>query len=254
MCSLASEKVAGKGPGDLIDLREQLVNEREIGPYASVQLITEQVAKLHAFFLDLDLHLIRPGPLAPGLEAGPATFYEQTVRHWLARHPVLAAAEVRNSGGGVHVIPWLAEPVAFATDGQRRRWDGIVQAVQAVLPVDPHQPGITGLTRPVESNNSKHNAVVERLKEGQPVPVDRVEHLFEQMSRSPFRTVMLVLLGTERIRPCPVCRAEGTTLAAGDFVGFCYGSCGKVKLAQLYDLFLAPRPANSKEAVKDEHH
>jgi hypothetical protein len=115
MCSLASGSPAGNGPGDLIDLREQLVNEREIGPYASVQLITEQVARLHAFFLDLDLHLIRPGPLAPGLEAGPAAFYEQTVRYWLARHPVLADAEVRNSGGGLHVIPWLAEPLFSTT-------------------------------------------------------------------------------------------------------------------------------------------
>jgi hypothetical protein len=253
MCNLTGRPPAGKGPGDLVDSREQLVNEREIGPYQATQLITEQVARLHAFFFDVDLHLIRPGPLAPGLEAGPAAFYEQTVRHWLARHPVLADAEVRNSGGGLHIIPWLAEPVAFATDGQRRRWDGLVRAVQAVLPVDPHQPGLTGLTRPVGSINSKHDAAVERLKEGQPVPVDRVEHLFGQMSRSPFRTVTLVLLGAERIRPCPVCRAEGTTLSAGDHVGFCY-DCGKVKLAQLYDLFLAPRPANSKEAAKDDPH
>ena len=254
MSILAGKQNPGNVPDDLIDLREQLVNQREIGPYQAVQLIAEQVTRLHAFFFDLDLHLIRPGPLVPGLEAGPAAFYEQTSRHWLARHPVLADAEVRNSGGGLHIIPWLAEPVAFATDGQRRRWDGIVRAVQAVLPVDPHQPGITGLTRALGSTNSKHDAVVERLKEGKPVPVDRVEHLFEQMSRSPFRTVMLVLLGAERIRPCPVCEQAGTTLSAGDLVGFCYGSCGKVKLAQLYDLFLAPRPANSKEAVKDDPH
>ena len=253
MSILAGEQNPGNVPDDLIDLREQLVNEREIGPYQAVQLITEQVATLHAFFLDLDLHLIRPGPLAPGLKAGPA-FYEQTVRHWLARHPILADAEVRNSGGGLHIIPWLTEPVAFATDGQRRRWDGVVRAVQAMLPVDPHQPGITGLTRALGSTNSKHDVTVERLREGKPVPVDRVEHLFEQMSRSPFRTVMLVLLGAERIRPCPVCEQAGTTLSAGDVVGFCYGSCGKVKLAQLYDLFLAPRPANSKEAVKDGPH
>src|SRR6516164_2586563 len=146
MFILASEQSPGNVPDDLIDLREQLVNEREIGPYKVVQLI-------------------RPGPLALGLDAGPAAFYEQTVKFWLARHPVLADAEVRNSGGGLHIIPWLAEPVAFATDGQRRRWDGIVRAVQAVLPVDPHQPGIVGLTRPVGSTNSKHNAVVERLKE-----------------------------------------------------------------------------------------
>jgi hypothetical protein len=252
MFILASKQNPGNAPHEVIDLREQLVNEREVGPYQVVQLITEQVARLHAFFFDLDLHLIRPGPLAPGREAGPAAFYERTARHWLARHPVLADAEVRNSGGGLHIIPWLAEPVAFATDGQRRRWDGIVRAVQALLPVDPHQPGITGLTRAVGSTNSKHNAVVERLKEGKLVPVDRVEHLFQQMSMSPFRTVMLVLLGAERIRPCPVCGQAGTTLSAADYVGFCYESCGKVKLAQLYNLFLAPRPANSKEAVKDE--
>jgi hypothetical protein len=140
--------------------------------------------------------------------------------------------------------------VAVNTDGRRGRWDGIVRAVQSVLPVDPHQPGIAGLTRPLGSTNSRHDAVVERLKEGQPVPIDLVENLFEQMSRSPFRTVMQVLPGAERIRPCPVCNQDGTELSAGDHVGFCYGSCGKVKLAQLYDLFLAPRPAK-KEAVND---
>src|SRR4051794_22271594 len=111
MSILASDQDPGNVPDDLSDLREQLCNEREIGPYHAVQLLTEQVVRLHGFFFDLDLCLIRPGPLVPGVEAGPAAFYEQTVRHWLARHPVLADAEVRNSGGGLHVIPWLAEPV-----------------------------------------------------------------------------------------------------------------------------------------------
>jgi hypothetical protein len=251
MSILARDPNQGNVLEDRLDLREQLYNEREIGAYPAVQLIAEQVARLHGFFYDIDLRLLRPGPLAPGLEAGPAAYYEQTARHWLARHPVLADAEVRNSGGGLHIIPWLAEPVAVNTDGRRRRWDGIVRAVQAVLPVDPHQPGIAGLTRPIGSINSKHDAVVERLQEGQPVPVEGVEHLFEEMSRSPFRTVMTVLLGAERIRPCPVCERAGTTLSAADRVGFCYGSCGKVPLARLYDLFLAPRPATSKEADND---
>jgi hypothetical protein len=70
MSILDGEQNPGNVPHDLIDLREQLVDEREIGPYQAVQLITEQVARLHAFFLDLHLHLVRPGPLAPGLEAG----------------------------------------------------------------------------------------------------------------------------------------------------------------------------------------
>jgi hypothetical protein len=76
MCILSGEQNPGKVPDGLIDLREQLCNQREIGPYPAVQLVAEQVALLHGFFLDLDLPLLRPGPLAPGLEAGPAAFFE----------------------------------------------------------------------------------------------------------------------------------------------------------------------------------
>ena len=177
-----------------------------------------------------------------------------TVRHWLDRDPVLANAEVRNSGGGLHVIPRLAELVIFTTDG--RAAAGGMQhrpgrpGCAARRP--PTSPARTGLSSPGRQHQRQEQVLVERLKEGTPISIDRVEHLFEQMSKSPFRTVMRVLLGAERIRPCPVCEQAGTTLSAGDFVGFCYGSCGKVKLAQLYDLFLAPRPSSSKEAVKDE--
>ena len=152
----------------------------------------------------------------------------------------------------MHVLIWLAEPLVFATDGQRRRWAGIVQAVQAVLPVDPDQPGITALTRPVGSINGKNGATVTRLKEGKPVPAERVEDLFDRIRRAPFRTVMKVLLGAERVRPCPVCRADGTSLAAIDFVGCCYGSCGKVKLGRLYEVFLVPRKPAGNDAARAE--
>ncbi len=232
------------------DPREQLYNAREVGPFRSVQRGADQIAILWGYFFDLDLGLFRPGPLCPGLEAGPGGFFEQTVRPWLARHPVLAEAEVRCSGTGLHVITWLEEPVEFDTDGRRRRWDGMVRAIQALLPVDPHQPGIAGLTRPVGSVNSKNGSTVVRLKDGTPVAAERVERLFEQMHKSPFMTVMSVLLGGERVRPCPACGAEGTTLVAGDYLGHCYGACGKVGLDDLYNVFLAPQPSGSKGAGK----
>jgi hypothetical protein len=184
--------------------------------------------------------------------AGPAVFYEQTVKFWLARHPVLAEAEVRGTGTGLHALIWFAGPVDFATDGQRRRWDGIAQAIQGLLPVDPDQPGITTLTRPVGAINGKNGAPVERLKDGRPVPVEAVEHHFEQLRRAPFRIIMKVLVGAERVRPCPVCRATGTTLSAGNHVGFCYGSCRQVNLGQLYEVFLAPRPTAGEEVAGSE--
>jgi hypothetical protein len=154
---------------------------------------------------------------------------------------------VRDSGRGLHVIFWFEEPVAFQTDGERQRWAGIVQVVQAILPIDPDQPGITALTRPVGSINSKTGRKVRCLKPGTPVPIAEVLKLYEQMSGAPFRTVMGVLFGADRVLPCPVCRAEGSALAALDFVGRCY-ACGTVKLERLYDAFLAPRSPRGKEA------
>jgi hypothetical protein len=69
------------------------------------------------------------------------------------------------------------------------------------------------------------------------------------MARSPFKTVMGILLGAGRVAPCPICRVEGSSLSALDREGRCYGGCGKVKLERLYDVFLAPRPQASKEGV-----
>jgi hypothetical protein len=52
---------------------------------------------------------------------------------------------------------------------------------------------------------------------------------------------MNVLLGGERVTPCPVCRRPDSALAALDRKGVCYGHCGDLSLAKLLDLFLVPR-------------
>ncbi len=140
----------------------------------------------------------------------------------------------------------LAEPVTLATDADRRCWDGIARVVQAALPIDPDQPGLTALTRPAGIVNSKARRPVSVLRPGSPVPVAAVLDLYAAMSRAPFRTVLGILFGPDRVAPCPVCRAEGSSLAALDVVGRCYGSCGTVRLARLYDVFLAPRAPSAE--------
>jgi hypothetical protein len=234
---------------DRVDLREQPYNGREIGPFERVQLPTDLITSVDGIVYDIDLHLFRTDSPVQVMIASRRKFYRTTLKPMLDRHPALAGAEVRDTGRGVHAIVWFDAPVVFNSDGERRRWAGIVQVVQAALPIDPDQPGITALTRPLGSINGKTGREVKCLTRGTPVPVADVLQLFQQMVQSPFRTLMGILLGADRVSPCPVCRVEGTSLAALDQVGRCYGSCGNVKLEQLYDVFLAPRKPQRKEVV-----
>jgi len=123
----------------------------------------------------------------------------------------------------------------------------IIQVVQAALPVDPQAPGITATTRVIGSTNGKNGARVVRLRRGQPVEVDDVLGLYETMLSAPFKTVMTILTGTDRISPCPFCSKPESTLSALDFVGNCY-TCGRVTLNQLYDLVFRPHKPTPKKA------
>jgi hypothetical protein len=245
--SVDDERDSHKIRGDRIDLREQLFNNREIGPIDQVQLPLLNITQLWGVMYDLDPPIFLPGPLTPGADSGPEAFFERTVAGWLSRHPVLEAAEVRDTGRGLHLIIRFEEPVVFRSDGEREPWSGVVAVVQAILPIDPDQPGITAVTRPIGSINSKTGREVRSLKPGKPVPVVQVERLYDQMVQAPFRTVMGVLLGAGRVSPCPICQTHGSILSALEHVGQCYGSCGKVKLERIYDLFLAPRIAKEGE-------
>lgn len=71
--------------------------------------------------------------------------------------------------------------------------------------------------------------------------------LYEELCATPYRTVFNILTGVDSVSPCPVCRDKGTTLNAGEYVGFCY-SCGKLKLETLYDLVFQPRQQSGTEA------
>jgi len=233
--------------GKKIDWREQPYNGRACGPIERVQLPLEMITVLYAIVLDFDPARFRQGTLPAGARKDPKIFYTKFIRKFLQRHPVFARAEVRASGQGIHALIHLVEPVEFATESDRQLWAAIVKVVQKLMPTDPDCPGITALTRPINSTNSKNGATVKQLYQGEPVPAEEVLELFEMARKSPFRTVARLVYGDERITPCPICRADGSRLDALDKVGKCYGGCGKVSLGQLYDVYLKPRPSQAKE-------
>jgi hypothetical protein len=236
-------KVPSRPPKDAgkLDRRKQLFNQGSVGPIEEIQVSCERIVQLNGILFDLDPKNYVAGPFTRGLSRDPEKFYKRIVRRWLQRHPTLNNCEVRISGTGLHGILWFQEPIKFENAGDRERWAGIVKVVQAAMPIDSDQPGITATTRDIGSINTKNGATVQQLAEGKPATREEVLTLFEEMCSSPFKTVLKILTGSSSVSPCPVCNGEDTKLTATDYTGRCYGSCGKVKLAQLYDTVLATR-------------
>jgi hypothetical protein len=239
----SDDDLNGTSPASQIDWREQLFNQGAQGPAKIVQLPSEAITEVNGVLFDLDPDLLRPEVVTEEVISRPDLFFETVVRPWLDRHPLLRCAEVRNSGRGLHVIPRFAPAIQIQTDAERRRLAGIVQTVQRALPCDPNAPGLTALTRPVGSINGKVGRPVVLLKQGTPTSLEQLLDLYARLRDHPFRTVQEILFGTERVHPCPLCKELGSSLGALDRVGRCYPTCGKVGLAQLYDLFLKPAPS-----------
>lgn len=230
-----------------VDHRRQLFNGGQSGPIEAVQLPVEMITSLLGIMLDFDPDRFREDVVSRKVRADPVKFYKRFVRKMLARHPVFSKAEVRNSGRGLHVIIRFEKPLEFATDADRQRWSAIVKVIQRLLPTDPGCPGITALTRSLGSVNSKNDGTVKLLHKGQPVPAEDVVGLFNEARSSPFRTIARLLFGDDHVMPCPVCNAPDSKLDALDFVGKCYGGCGKVRIDQLFDVLLKVRPSRKGE-------
>ena len=250
MCNLTSGPPAGKGPGDLVDCREQLWNEGLTGPAGSIQVPTERITRLRGILLDLDpARLIAENPWFPPAD-DPVEFHAK-IKHVLQRHPLARHAEIRLSGTGLHGILRLDPPVELETAAAQKWWAALVRAVQCSLPVDPNAPAITAMTRAIGSINSKNGAVVEVLEPGEPIDAACVIAFVEGLARAPFRTVAMVLLGSEHLQPCPICRRDGTHLDVLDRAGRCYARCGNVNLARVLDTIYKPvEPAQTAGSQK----
>lgn len=224
-----------------VDIYEQLVNQRETGPLQTVSISSELITHLHGIMFDIDPKNFHKSNIIPEVPIEPREFYETVLKAWLGRNPVLSKAEVRISGTGLHVLLWFDQPIVFENEAQRLKWDGIIKVIQAALPIDPDQPAITCLTRVVGSINGKNHGRVESIVAGELITEGEARELQQQLSSQPFKTVLTILCGEDRVLPCPCCEAEGSTLSALEKCGLCYGSCGKISLEAIYDLLLSPR-------------
>lgn len=237
----------GKDQSAGVDLREQLFNDGLTGPAGMIQLPTERITRLLAFMYDFDPKLLIPeNPFFPPANE-PRRFYEG-IKSILDRHPLARHAKILSSGTGLHGIVQLQPPRELKSAADQQKWTTLIRAAQCSLPADPNAPGITSLTRAVGSINSKNGALVEELKPGVPIEPRVVEEFVQELLRAPFRTVAMVLLGDERVLPCPVCRGDRTRLDVLDHFGKCYARCGKVALSQIFDCVLRPfEPAHETD-------
>jgi len=247
----ASRATKTEAPGRN-DEREATYNGRKRGPATAIATPVDQVAAINGFMIDLDLKILASEVIGDEAAGSAEAFYKQHVAAWLDRDPVLKKAEVRDTGGGLHILLLLDEPV-IVVPGQQRAWDGVARGLHGVLPGDPNLSGIIAMTRPVGALNTKYDPPreVRLLREGQPVTQREILDLLERTATTPARVWMNVLHGGERASPCPLCRGEGTSLGvAGGWQVQCY-DCGRRDAAALIYRFYTPKFLTERKEV---HH
>ena len=229
-----------------VDLREGLFNDGPVGSVSVIQLPLERITCLRGLMLDWDPKRYVPDNLLFPPSDDPRQFFAN-IEPVLNMHPLLRHAEIRSSGTGLHPILWFSPPVELKSWADQQRWAMLTHAVQRSLFSDPNAPGITALTRPIGSINSKNGATVELLRPGAPIDPAHVVPFVTELADAPFRVVATVLLGADVVEPCPLCRAPGSRLSVLDRVGMCY-HCDKVTLERLFDAILAVSPVEADDA------
>ena len=232
------------------DEREALVNDRRRGTKYEITPKVDEVAAIHGFMNDLDCKMLDPAVVGVECVESAEAFYSQHVRQWLDRDPVLSKAEVRDTGGGLHTILWLDEPILVAA-GEARIWDDIARGICNALPGDPNLNGIIALTRPVAALNTKYNPPreVRLLRPGEPVSRAEILELSRLVAEQPARLWMRLFFGGERAEPCPFCGKKSLGVA-GYWQVRCY-QCGRANAASLVYRFYSPEFLDS---CKENHH
>jgi hypothetical protein len=244
-----TDATTSSSPGQF-DVREATYNSRAQGPAQEIAVRVEEVAAIHGFMIDLDCKIMSPDVLGEAAIASSEALYSEHVQNWLAHDPVLAKAEVRDTGGGLHVIAWLDTPILCEGE-QAASWHEIAKGLRHTLPCDPSLNGIIAMTRPIGALNTKYDPPreVRRLREGQPVTREEILDLARRVVEQPAHLWMQIFFGGGRASPCPLC-AKGASLGvAGKFQCQCY-ECGRVDAAVLlYRLFSSEFLANRKKEM-----
>lgn len=234
------------------DERESLVNDRRRGTKYEITPKVEEVTAIHAIMNDVDTKTLDPAVVGAECVESAEALYRQRVGEWLDRDPVLRKAEVRDTGGGLHIILRLDQPI-ICSAGDAREWDHIARGLRNTLPGDPNLNGVIALTRPVGAKNSKYDPPreVRLLRPGEPVTRAEILDLNRRVTEQPARLWMRLFFGGERTSPCPLCGSENTSLGvAGRWQVMCY-ECGRMDAASLIYRFYSP--AYLKERMEGRH-
>ena len=77
-------------PSSNVDLREQLFNEGQTGQFIEIQRSMDRVTNFRGALIDIDPTMLRSSTLIRNPHRPPEALYQETVMHWLRRHPTLA--------------------------------------------------------------------------------------------------------------------------------------------------------------------
>lgn len=223
-------KAAANG-GDL-DEREALVNDCRRGTKYEITPKVVEVTAIHAFMVDIDCKILDAKVFGEESVESAEALYDNHISIWLERDPVLAKAEVRDTGGGLHVLLGLDTPIIVSGDAATL-WDDVAKGIRNALPGDPNLNGIIALTRPVGALNTKYDPPreVRQLRPGQAVTQAEILDLNRRLSENPALLWMRLFFGGEQVTPCPFCGKESLGLA-GSWQCRCYG-CGRVRADSL---------------------
>lgn len=233
------------------DLVQQLFNGGQVGPKSEMECDFSQVNQILGVRLRLYPASYRPSPLIPEVPANATELYEAVAKNWLDRHPLLNRAEVRDLGDAMDVILWLESPINIAGNRQRHAFAGLTKVIQSILPINPRHLSINATTGAIGSVDSSTGHKVSRIRQGAPLTKDELVGAYVGMAARPFKTVMHVTTGQDRVDPCPLCNTDGSSLEAWGDHGFCDGGCGEVILEQLYDLFFIETKPNSPRTTSE---
>jgi len=226
-----------------VNYYKQLFDNQSVSRGRVVTAEWSSIELLHGIVLSLYPLDYRENSILGRLSHDIPEFYKKVVKPCLCRHATLEKAKVLNNGEGLDVILKFDSPVKLQTSDDRDGWKSLSQVVQSSLPVRLDQASRAPLVRTLGTINGTTGRVVTRLATGERVYQDDVLALYADMRDRSFRTVMHILTGQTHLKPCPICKAKGSSLVAMDDHGVCDGKCGEVRLGRFYDAIFIPTTA-----------